>query len=46
MRQITEERGDLDLNFLRELPLEEAAAWLNRFEGIGPKTTACAIALH
>ncbi len=43
MRQITEERGNLDLTFLRELPLEEAAAWLNRFEGVGPKTTACAI---
>jgi endonuclease-3 len=43
MRQITEERGNLDLNFLRELPLEEAAAWLNRFEGVGPKTTACVL---
>ena len=41
MRQITEERGDLNLNFLCELPVEEAAAWLNRFEGVGPKTTAC-----
>lgn len=41
MRQITEEQGNLDLNFLRELPLEEATAWLNRFEGVGPKTTAC-----
>jgi endonuclease III len=46
MRQITEERGNLDLNFLRTLPLEDAAAWLNRFEGVGPKTTACAIVLH
>ncbi|GCE20611.1 endonuclease III [Dictyobacter kobayashii] len=43
MRQITEERGNLDLNFLRELPVEEAAAWLNRFEGVGPKTTACVL---
>jgi endonuclease III len=43
MRQITEEREDLDLNFLCELPLEEAAAWLNRFEGVGPKTTACVL---
>ncbi len=43
MRQITGERGNLDLNFLRELPLEEAAAWLNRFEGVGPKTTAAVL---
>ena len=46
MRQITEERGDLDLDFLCELPVEEAAAWLNRFDGVGPKTTACAIVLY
>jgi endonuclease III len=43
MRQITEERGSLDLNFLCELPVAEAAAWLNRFEGVGPKTTACVL---
>ena len=43
MRQITEERGNLDLNFLRQMPVEEAAAWLNRFEGVGPKTTACVL---
>lgn len=43
MRQITDERGNLDLNFLCELPIEEAAAWLNRFEGVGPKTTACVL---
>ncbi len=43
MRQITEERGNLDLTFLCSLPVEEAAAWLNRFEGVGPKTTACVL---
>ena len=43
MREITEERGNLDLNFLCELPLEEAMAWLNRFDGVGPKTTACVL---
>jgi endonuclease-3 len=43
MRQITEERGNLDLNFLCDLPVEEAAAWLNRFDGVGPKTTACVL---
>jgi endonuclease III len=43
MRRITEERGDLNLDFLRELPVEEAVAWLNRFEGVGPKTAACVL---
>src|SRR5215472_16061297 len=43
MRQITEERGNLNLDFLCDLPVEESAAWLNRFEGVGPKTTACVL---
>lgn len=43
MRQITEERGNLNLDFLRDLPTEEGAAWLDRFEGVGPKTTACVL---
>ena len=43
MRQITQERGELNLDFLRDLPVEEGAAWLNRFEGVGPKTTACVL---
>lgn len=46
MRQITEERGNLDLTFLCDLPVEEAAAWLGRFEGVGPKTRGCAIVLY
>jgi len=40
LRQITEERGALDLDFLRDLPSEEAHAWLLRFRGVGPKTAA------
>lgn len=43
MRQITEERGNLNLDFLCNVPVEESAAWLNRFEGVGPKTTACVL---
>lgn len=43
MREITEERGNLNLDFLCELPLAEASAWLNRFDGVGPKTTACVL---
>jgi endonuclease III len=37
---ITEERGSLDLFFLKDLPLEEARSWLTKFKGVGPKTAA------
>lgn len=40
LRQITAERGALDLEFLRGLPPPEAQAWLMRFNGVGPKTAA------
>jgi endonuclease-3 len=40
LRQITAERGSLDLSFLAGLPLEEARAWLVKFNGVGPKTAA------
>jgi endonuclease-3 len=40
LAQITSERGSLDLSFLKDLPLEEARAWLTRFNGVGPKTAA------
>jgi endonuclease-3 len=40
LRQITAERGILDLTFLRDLPDAEAHAWLLRFKGVGPKTAA------
>jgi endonuclease-3 len=40
LRQITIERGALDLSFLSNLPLEEARAWLTKFNGVGPKTAA------
>jgi endonuclease-3 len=31
-------RGSLDLSFLREMPLEDAKAWLRQLPGIGPKS--------
>jgi endonuclease-3 len=40
LREITKERGSLDLDFLREMPVEEARAWLMKFNGVGPKTAA------
>jgi endonuclease III len=38
--EIVAERGNLDLSFLNELPLEDARAWLLHFNGVGPKTAA------
>lgn len=40
LERITEERGTLSLDFLREMPVEEARAWLTSFDGVGPKTAA------
>jgi endonuclease-3 len=40
LRQISAETSGLDLEFLKLLPRDEAHAWLNRFNGVGPKTAA------
>jgi endonuclease-3 len=40
LREISTERGTLDLDFLGSLPPEQAREWLGRFKGVGPKTTA------
>lgn len=40
LQQITEENGDLNIDFLEDLPLEQAKEWLLRFKGVGPKTAA------
>ena len=40
LREITAERGALDLSFLRDLSVEQAHAWLTHFNGVGPKTAA------
>ena len=40
LNQIFEELGSFDLMFLKDMPLDEAKAWLKRLEGIGPKTAA------
>jgi endonuclease III len=40
LREITDERGSLDLSFLKDLPLGAARAWLMKFKGVGPKTAA------
>ena len=40
LHAITAERGSLNLDFLADLPVEEARAWLTKFNGVGPKTAA------
>lgn len=40
LREITRERGSLDLSFLKDMPREDARAWLTHFNGVGPKTAA------
>jgi endonuclease-3 len=43
LRQIKEDRGTLDLSFLRDLSSEGAVHYLSQFRGIGPKTVACTL---
>jgi len=40
LQRIQEERGEFDLHFLTDLPLEEAKQWLTSLKGIGPKSAA------
>ena len=43
LSEILTQRGQLDLDFLREMPLDQAKAWLRRLPGVGPKTVACVL---
>lgn len=38
LQQILAERGSTNIDFLRDLPLDEALAWLMALPGVGPKT--------
>lgn len=40
LRYIQRERGELNIDFLADLPVEEARAWLTQIKGVGPKTAA------
>ena len=40
LRQIEDEIGELSLDFLAEMPLDEAKSWLTGIKGVGPKTAA------
>lgn len=38
LRMIKEERGEISIDFLKEMPVEEAMKWLTRLPGVGLKT--------
>ncbi len=40
LRTIYEERGELSIDFLGDMPVPEAMAWLTRLKGVGPKTAS------
>ncbi len=43
LNQIHAARGELSLDFLDDLSMTEAAAYLQSFHGVGPKTAACVL---
>jgi endonuclease-3 len=43
LEQIQEQRGSLDLKFLKKMPVAEAKIWLRSLPGVGPKTAACVL---
>jgi endonuclease III len=43
LHAILERRGELSLDFLDALSLEEGKRWLTSLDGIGPKTAACVL---
>ncbi len=40
LRRISDERGEMSIDFLRDLPMDDAKAWLTSLNGVGPKTAA------
>ena len=40
LREITRQRGELSLDFLKDYTAQEAFDWLVQFKGVGPKTAA------
>jgi endonuclease-3 len=40
LREITTQVGELNLDILKPMTTEQASAWLQRFNGVGPKTAA------
>jgi endonuclease-3 len=40
LQTITDERGEIELDFLDAMPVQEASRWLQSIKGVGPKTAA------
>ncbi|MGB4594749.1 MAG: hypothetical protein WBI14_02455 [Anaerolineaceae bacterium] len=40
LRAISERAGEINLDFLKEMEIEEARGWLTNLKGVGPKTAA------
>ena len=43
LRRIRQDRGKIDLQFLRDWPVEKAYEYLMRFKGVGNKTASCVL---
>ena len=43
LREILRRHGELSLEFLGELPVDQARAWLRDLPGVGPKTSAATL---
>ena len=43
LRQVLGERGELSLEFIGREPIEQARQYLQRLDGVGPKTAACVL---
>jgi endonuclease-3 len=43
LADIRSQRGNFDLNFLNDLPVDDALTWLTALHGVGPKTAACVL---
>lgn len=43
LRQIKDDSGTLDLDWMHDATSDECTAYLNKFKGIGPKTIACVL---
>lgn len=44
LHEILDRQGKLELEFLKDLPLDEARGWLTALSGVGPKTAAVVMA--
>ena len=43
LKQISQEKGELSLDFLADIPIKAARTWLEQLSGVGPKTSAAVL---